>query len=212
MKKLLSLSLIAISSASFAGTYYYDDSLSSLSPTYHPSIASTVGTGVQYYSVFQFTVNVTGGYTIESASPNTSSTAASNALDTLLAIYENSFTPATPGTGIASNDDFTGAFTVLPGPYAGTVGLNGTGFSGALPSSRIATVNLTAGNQYYLVNSSFRSTDFVSVGSSAQATGHFYTGISGQGTITPTSSVPEPASLAVLGLGGLLLLRRRKRA
>lgn len=208
MRKIMLLALLGVAPASFAGTYYYNGILGPGSPTFHHPNASTVGTGVQYYHAMQFTVDTTGAYTIESASPNTTGTP-SSALDTFIALYANSFTPATPGAGIAFNDDFTGTLTVLPGPYGGTVGPNGTGFTGAQPASRIATVNLTAGTQYFLVNTSFRSTDFVGTGTTAQARGNYYTGIGGVGNVSP---VPEPASMAALAIGGLALLRRRKKA
>src|SRR5205085_3921789 len=98
-------------------------------------------------------------YIIESASPNSTGTP-SNALDTFLALYAGSFTPATPGAGQSSNDDFTGTLTVLPGPYAvNGVTTASTGFSGTQPGSRIPTAALVAGTQYFLVNTSFRSTD-----------------------------------------------------
>lgn len=210
MKKLLTLAVLFAASASFAGTYYYDNLLTANNPTYHPPGSSTLGTGVEFYSALQFTVDTTGTYDFETASPNTSTSGISNAIDTFLTLYAVTFTPATPGSGIASNDDFTGAFTVLPGPYAGTVGLSGTGFTGLLPASRFVGVTLTAGTTYFLVNSSFRDSSYVTTGTEGGATGHFYTGISGQGNIS-TGSTPEPASIAGLALGGLVLLRRRKK-
>jgi hypothetical protein len=208
MRKILMLALLGVAPASFAGTYFYDGILGPGSPTFHHPNASTVGTGQQYYNALQFTVSTTGAYTIESASPNTTGTP-SNALDTFIAVYANTFTPATPGAGIGFNDDFTGTLTVLPGPYGGTVGTAGTGFTGAQPASRLLNLNLTAGTQYFLVNTSFRSTDFVGTGTTSQPRGHYYTGISGPGNINP---VPEPASMAALAIGGIALLRRRKKA
>jgi hypothetical protein len=84
-----------------------------------------------------------------------------------------------------------------------------TGFSGTQPSSRILTANLVAGTQYFLVNTSFRSTDFVGTGTTSQPVGTFYTGISGPGNIT----VPEPAGLGLLaGVTTLLVSRRRRLA
>jgi hypothetical protein len=208
MKKIAILALMTVSAASFAGTFFYDNSLTAASPTFDNPGGSSSGTGVHYYHVMQFTVSVSGTYTFESASPNTNTTNPSNALDTYLRIYANSFNPAAPGAGLANNDDFTGALTVLPGPYAGTVGPNGTGFTGAQPASRMLNVALTTGTQYFLINTSFRATDYVSTSNEGQAKGHFYTGISGQGEIT---AVPEPATMAVLGLGVAALLRRRRK-
>jgi hypothetical protein len=209
MKRLLTLALLGVASASFAGTYFFDGVLTTGSPTFvNPGGAS--GTGfVHYYNVLQFTVDLSGTYTFEAASPNTNPANPSNALDTYLRLYSGSFNPASPGAGIASNDDFTGTLTVLPGPYAGTVSATATGFTGAQPSSRMLNVALTAGTQYFLINTSFRQVGYVSTTNEGQATGHYYDGISGQGNI---NVVPEPASMAVLGIGALALLRRRKKA
>ena len=129
----------------------------------------------------------------------------------MLVLYANTFVPSTPAGNLFSNDDFTGVLTVLPGPYAGTVTGSGTGFTGAQPASRVAAFALTAGTQYFLINSSFRSTDFVSTNLSGQPVGAFYTGITGPGTIT-LAGIPEPSSLLVLGLAGMALGFRRKRA
>ncbi len=85
---------------------------------------------------------------------------------------------------VASSDDFTGTLTVLPGPYAGTISATATGFSGAQPSSRLGTASLTAGTDYFLVQTSFRSTDYVVAGAEGGPTGPFYTGIGGPGNIT----------------------------
>ena len=202
------IALATMTSASLAATAYYSGVLNSNSPTFHHPNASTVGTAMQFYSVQPFTVDASGTYIIESASPNTTGTP-SNALDTFLALYANTFTPATPGAGQNFNDDFTGALTVLPGPFVGNgVTSAGTGFSGTQPSSRIATANLVAGTQYFLVNTSFRSTDFVGTGTTAQPVGTFYTGISGPGNI----SIPEPASLGLLAGMATLIVSRRRRA
>ena len=205
MKRLLTLALLGVASASFAGTFYYQGDLTANSPTYtNPG----GGTGPHAYSVFQFTVDTTGLYTFEMASTNHNATGLSDALDTFEALYANSFNPAAPAGSIASSDDFTGTFTVLPGPYAGQVGTAGTGFTGTTPASRNANVNLTAGTQYFLVNTSFRSWNYVNTGNEGLGVGHFYQGISGVGNIN--AGVPEPASMAALGVGALALLRRRR--
>lgn len=205
MKRLLTLALLSTASFSFAGTYFYQGDLTMNSPTYNNPGGSSLGN--QAYSVFQFTVDTTGAYTFEMASPNTA-TVDSNALDTFLALYTNSFNPASPGSPTTSNDDFTGSFTVLPGPFG--IGSSGTGFTGAQPASRLLSVNLTTGVQYFLINTSFRSNNFTNTGTTnGLGIGHFYQGISGPGNINP---VPEPASMAALGLGAMALLRRRKKA
>jgi len=205
------LAVFAVAAPALAATVYYNGALTTQSPTFHHPNASTVGTAVQYYSVQQFTVDTTGAYVVETASPNTTGTP-SNALDTFVALYANTFNPASPGAGQNFNDDFTGTLTVLPGPYlANGVTTVATGFSGTQPSSRIPTANLVAGTTYFLVNTSFRSTDFVGTGTTAQPLGNFYTGISGPGNIT-LQGVPEPATAGMLAGVTLLLAARRRRS
>ena len=209
MVKLLfaSLGLAAVASAS-AGTYYYSGALTSTSPVFRNPGGSSTGVG-QYYSVLPFTVGTTGAYTFETASPNTSANSVSNALDTYLLLYTGSFVPATPSANLlASNDDFSGTFSVLPGPFA-NVSPNSTGSSNAQPGSSVAGVTLTAGTSYFLVNSSYRDTSVVASSGAAGPTGAFYTGIGGVGAINP---VPEPATIAALGLGAVAALRRRRKA
>jgi uncharacterized repeat protein (TIGR01451 family) len=162
---------------------FFNSALTTSSPTYDNPGGSSAGSGIHYYCAQQFTVDTTGSYVIESTSPNTTGTP-SSALDTFLALYANTFNPAAPAGAQATNDDFTGTLTVLPGPYAGTVSGTTTGFSGAQPGSRIPAASLTAGTTYILVNSSFRQTDFVGTGTNGQSTGPFYTGIAGPGSVT----------------------------
>jgi hypothetical protein len=55
---------------------------------------------------------------------------------------------------------------------------------------------------------SFRNTDYLATsGTTAQATGSFYMGVSGVGNI-----VPEPGTFIAIGIGlaGLAIARRRK--
>lgn len=174
------------------------------SPTFDNPGGSSSGSGIHFYDVLAVAVDTTGAYTFEAASPNTTGNP-SNALDTFLLLYSGSFNPAAPAGSIASNDDFTGLLTVLPGPYAGTITANSTGFSGAQPGSRLLNVNLTAGTDYFLVVSSFRQTNYVNTTDGA-STGPWYVGASGVGNIT----IPAPGALALLGLGGLAAARRRR--
>ncbi len=198
-----------------AGTYYYSGALTSTSPAFTAPGASRFGSGQEFYSVLQFTVGTTGAYSFEHASPNTaSSSTASNALDTFLQLYAGTFVPAQPGTPIAQNDDYTGTFSVLPGPFA-NVSAQSTASVGAQPGSRIPTATLTAGLSYFLINTGYRDTTFVDPGTNplrvGGATGNFYTGVSGVGTVN-VAPVPEPSAFAALALGAVAILRRRKRA
>lgn len=203
----------AFSSTANADIVFGNGTLTTMSPTAHATGQSTVGSGLQYYNVFQFTVDTSGSYIFELASINSTGTP-SNGLDTWLGIFANTFSPPALGAPFASNDDFTGTRTVLPGPYTG-VGLTATstGFTGASPGSRLTGVNLVAGTTYFLYVSSFRDTTFVGTGSTAQPLGDYYFGISGPGII---SIVPEPTTVALLGLGALAVgvraFRKRKTA
>ena len=206
------LGALAFSSASRADIVFGSGVLTTMSPTAHATGQSTAGSMLQYYDVYAFTVDIGGSYIIELASINSTGTP-SNALDTWLAVFANTFNPPALGAPLISNDDFTGTLTVLPGPYAG-IGLTATstGFTGAQPGSRL-TANLVGGTQYFLYTTSFRDTTFVGTGTTAQPVGAYYFGISGPGIIT---IVPEPSTVAFLGLAavavGLRALRNRKAA
>ena len=205
------LCVLAFASNSKADMVFANGNLNTLSPTAHATGQSTAGSGLQYYTVLPFTVSATGSYIFELASINSTGTP-SNALDTWLGIFANTFTPPALGAPLTSNDDFTGTRTVLPGPYAG-IGLTATstGFTGASPGSRIAAAALTAGTPYFLYISSFRDTTFVGTGTTAQNVGTYYVGVSGPGVIT---GIPEATTVALLGLGaaaiGFRALRNRK--
>ena len=141
------------------------------------------GAGNQHYCVQAFTVDAAGAYTFEMSSPNTTGTP-SDALDTFLRLHQTTFDPSNPGDAIASNDDFTGTLTVLPGPYAGVITSTATGFQGDQPSSRLLNVSLTDGTQYFLVHTAWPSSGNTQVGTAGQPVGQFYTGIAGPGAIT----------------------------
>ena len=141
------------------------------------------GAGNQHYCVQAFTVDAAGAYTFEMSSPNTTGTP-SDALDTFLRLHQTSFDPSNPGDAIASNDDFTGTLTVLPGPYAGVITSTATGFQGDQPSSRLLNVSLTDGTQYFLVHTTWPSSGNTQIGTAGQPVGQFYTGIAGPGAIT----------------------------
>ncbi|MDQ6766157.1 MAG: PEP-CTERM sorting domain-containing protein [Verrucomicrobiota bacterium] len=215
------LSFVACASVSYGDTYFNSGFLSAGagSPTAHATGQSTTGSGLQYYNLYQITVTTSGSYTFELSGLNTGG-ATSNALDTWLGIFTNTFVPPSPGAPTSSNDDFTGALTVLPGPYAAQgLTATATGFTGAQPSSRITPFTLTAGTTYFLYVSSFRDTTFVGTGTTAQATGAYYLGLSGTGTVVVTpvvrTQIPEPSTVALLSLAGvgafgLAVSRKRK--
>ncbi|GIW74581.1 MAG: hypothetical protein KatS3mg103_1103 [Phycisphaerales bacterium] len=102
--------------------------------------------------------------------------------DGYLLVYQDVFDPADPLNGlIALNDDYFG--TGLPG--------TGVGYSG------LDAVTMSAASTYYIVVTGFSNDDF----------GPYQNTISGPGDIF---IVPAPASLALLGLGGLAAVRRRR--
>ena len=217
MKKTLAIAMLvalfSIGSPAMADIVYANGTLTTSSPTAHATGQSTAGSGVQYYDAFVFTVDTTGPYVVEFASPNSTGTP-SNAVDTWVGIFANTFTPPALGAALFSNDDFTGTLTVLPGPYsANGVTANSTGFTGLQPGSRLGAANLTAGTQYFLYASSFRETNYVATGTNGQATGAYYVGMSGPGIIS-LAPIPEPTSMTLCGvaLAGFAWkkLRRRK--
>ena len=194
------LSALALASTSHGDTVFGSGALTTTDPTFdNPSVT---GIAQHYYDVFAFNVTVSGAYTFELSSTNTVGTP-SNALDTFLLIYANAFNPIAPAGPLGFNDDFTGALTVLTG--------TATGFTGALPASRLANLALTAGTPYFMVVSSFRPTTFTSTTNAGQATGAYNWGITGPGTITV---VPEPGTTALflMAAGGVAAYVFRKRA
>jgi hypothetical protein len=124
---------------------------------------SLSGTGTATpYQVQNFFVDTTGAYDFLST--------ASGDWDNYTFVYQNSFNAATPLTNvIIGNDDFP------------TIGLSG--FNG---------VNLTAGTQYYFVNTGFGNTDFEAYNSSITGVGNV--------TLGDVAAVPwETDALPVVG-------------
>ncbi len=211
---IVSVGLLALTSASFAqAPAYGQGSLTVDDPTFtRPN--GTAGTPY-FYDVYQLSVTVTGAYTFELSSLNTTPGGTpSNALDTYLVVYANMFNPAAPSGQIAFSDDFTGTLTVLPGPFTGQgYTATSTGFTGAQPGSRSLNLNLTAGTPYFLVVTSFRPANSapVTTGTGGQRIGDYVFGVGGgPGDVV---IVPEPTTTALLigGVGALALGAWRKR-
>ncbi len=209
MRKLLIVSgATLLAAGAFAQTAYWSGALTANSPTFNRP-TSTGGAGGRpgaAYSVQGFTVTVSGTYTFESSSFSVNG---APTLDTFIFIYSGSFDPNNPTNNfLAANDDFNGTLSLLPGPYSG-VGLTstGTGSSGTQPSSQVMA-SLTAGTQYYAVQSGW----YAANDTNGRGVGPYWDAIGGgPGTVNLTT-VPEPASMAALGLGALALIRRRKAA
>lgn len=200
--RILSLAILSVVAASANAQLFDSGAFTTSDPTFNRPLSSVslsgVGTAVRY-QVREFYVTATSTYVAEMASTSF----ATGGVDTYLVIYANAFNAASPLTNfVALSDDFTGTFTVLPGPFGSAVGAAGTGSSstGANPASRISTT-LTAGVQYFAVLTTFDNGEV----------GPWYLGIGGgQGQVV-AGAVPEPMTMTVLALGAVAALRRRNR-
>ena len=200
--RILSLAILSVVAASANAQLFDSGAFTANDPAFNrPSSLTSlsgVGTSVKY-QVREFYVTASSTYVAEMASV----AFASGGVDTYLLIYANSFNAASPLTNLVGiSDDFTGTFTVLPGPFGSAVGAAGTGSSGtgANPASRISTT-LTAGVQYFAVLTTFDNGEV----------GPWYLGIGGgQGQVV-AGAVPEPMTMTVLALGAVAALRRRNR-
>lgn len=201
MRKVLFLALVVASGSAFAQTAFWTGDTTG-DPTFNRpesfSSLSASATAVPY-EVQPFWVTASGQYVFEA---DAQTGAGFNHPDTYILVYSGSFNALSGLTNlIAGDDDFSGSFTLF----------SGTG--GGFESSRIALgessnyggattgLNLTANTQYYAVVTGFGNVDF---GTYQAAIG------GGQGTVN-LGVVPEPATMAVLGLGLLPILRRRRR-
>lgn len=188
---------------------FFSGSLTANSPTWTRALASGTGTSTAgcAYSVQMFYVTASGSYTFETSSLTVAG--ATTNMDTFEYIYHTSFSPTAQTTNfVAGNDDFTGTLTVLPGPYSGAgVTSTATGAGGVQPSSRL-TAALTAGVQYFAVESSF----YAANNTNGRGVGPYWAGIGGGPGQVRLGAVPEPATMTALALGAVALLRRRRKA
>jgi hypothetical protein len=192
MKKALILFAVAVSAGAHAQAAFFTSHLDTSDPLWTRNTTNMN----YYYEVVPFWVATSGNYTIEM-----SSVPQHGAFDTYLFVYQNQFNPASWNSNLVGfNDDYSGALTVLPGPFAGAgVTGTGTGAGGAQPTSRVV-VNLQAGVQYWSVQTSW----------SSFATGQYFVGIGDGPGSANLGLVPEPATMAALGLGLAVLARRRR--
>ncbi len=150
------------------------------------------------YEVIPFWVTAGGNYVMElNGGPANGKTHT----DTFALVYGAGWNAATPLTGLINGDDdffSPNAFTLLSGIGQGFASSRiATGESGNFNAGGLA---LSASTQYYAVVTGFANVDF---GTYLGAIG------GGQGTVN-RGIVPEPATMAALGLGALALIRRRR--
>lgn len=187
IKPILSLVGLSLLASFSSAQLLWSGTIDANDPTYNRllqdgSALSGVGTAVGY-DVQAFYVSATGAYNFESG----------QSWDGFIFVYANSFNAATPLANYqAGSDDVSDAFSIVAGTFSNKSRTDASHGAGSMV--------LTANTQYYAVTTSFGN----------GGTGDYSNGIGGVGTVTAGSPVPEPASLAVLGLGALALIRRRR--
>lgn len=206
MRYLALVALSVTSVAASAQNVYFQGELTPNSPTWDRPredghVLDPLGFNTAY-SVQPFYVASNGFFTFETGAP------APKAFNTFIAIYRDAFDPEAPLSNfVAADDNFAGHYSVLPGPFQMPV--LATGSAGVCPGSQIDSVPLSAGVQYFAINTA----------NSPGNVGEFKSGIEGRAlngspidVTLGNLPVPEPTTMAALGLGTLALLRRRRKA
>ncbi len=215
MRLPLAALLAAFATGAFAQSSFIFSGDTTNKPTFRrPDGLSSFDPGgrMTRYEATAFTVSATGTYVGELTA----------AFDPYLLVYQDAFDPASPLTNLVNGDRTSIAtFTVLSGQGMGQ-GNDARAariFAGEANDSNNETflrntgLPLQAGRKYFAVATAFRDpTEFAVTVFGFPAQGAYRIGIGGgPGNVTPFAPVPEPASLAALGLGAAALLRRRSR-
>lgn len=214
MRSLLLVAFAALATGALAQTsFVYSGDTTNGAMFQRPSglSSTTSSNSTPRYQATAFGVSVTGTYVGE----------LNAAFDPYLLIYQDSFDPNAPLTNLIQGDRrYEGAFTVLSGTAPATPVRAARIFAGEPQDSNNETfvrgtgLQLTAGRKYISVVTSFYSdTDGAVTLFGFPSKGQYQVGLGGgPGNVTAFQAVPEPASMAALGLGALALLKRRKRA
>jgi len=190
---LVAIAVTAVASANAANLLWTGDTTGQ--PVFNRPSSMTglsgLGTAVRF-QVQPFYVTASGSYTFEVLSAG---------WDTYALGYGAGWNPAAALTGLLNgDDDYSGAFSVLPGSGGG---LNASQIrTGQASNFAPGGLNLTANTQYYAVVTGFENTDF----------GSFEAGIGGGPGDVVAGAVPEPFSMVAMGAGLLALARRRRNA
>lgn len=182
-----------------AATADFSGSITSSNPTFlrpgsfSGSGSPSTGTTQQTYAVHSFQVSTTGSYYVSMLNN------ASGGFYGLL--YSGGFDPLSPTTNLVRSTTTTWGSSTNPsvgGVNRVNLGLTSNGAD--FQTAGVPGITLTAGVDYYYVvaGTSFSSTN--------PTTGSYQIFFEGPGSI-----VPAPGAMGVLGMGGLLAARRRRR-
>ena len=140
--------------------------------------------------------------------------------DPYLLVYVDAFDPAQPNLNLVNGDRrYAGNFTVLAGSVQNQSIFNrGARIFASEPSDtnneqfvRGAGLPLLAGRKYISVVTAFFEPGNATAAFGAGTEGSYEVGIGGgPGNVSAFQPVPEPATMAALGLGALALLKRRR--